>query len=318
MRKYLVVFTISLLATVLISTLTSKSSVAINETREVNLVFAATQTSTLQLSNSPIPTPSISNTSFSNANGNINILDWLRDSIWQSIGVLLAVVAIIVSVIIFFLQKSKKLLTYEILSETSLLSVAKEVEDKIQILFEGNAVKGVHLILLQISNVGNTPILPIDFLKDLTISFDGSAKVLSAEIVEKNPQSIDVNLTINHTQLIISPSLWNSGDTITVKSLVSEFNENIQVSGRIVGIQDIKVINTRMLNPSTAVFVSLGTILILAGIILSALTKQPNFLALAAIGYIFTLLPVFFDKKYREFISNVFTLMLKELRLRII
>jgi hypothetical protein len=145
----------------------------------------------------------------------------------------------------------------------------------------------------------------------LTISFDGSAKVLSAEIVEKNPQSIDVNLTINNTQLIISPSLWNSGDTITVKSLVCEFNENIQVSGRIVGIQDIKMINTRMINPNTAVFVSLGAISILAGIILSALTNQPNFLSFAGVGYIFALFPVFFDKKYREFTSNVHTSILK-------
>ena len=80
--------------------------------------------------------------------------------------------------------------------------------------------------------------MPSDFLKNITVSFDSSAKILSAEIYDKTPQSIDATLSIDGTQLIINPTLWNSGDTITIKSLVSEFNEKIQVSGRIVGIQD--------------------------------------------------------------------------------
>ncbi|WNZ46551.1 hypothetical protein Q2T42_01705 [Leptolyngbya boryana CZ1] len=233
----MVAFVAPLLAAVFVSPVTQpKFFVALNNNREIKVVSSVNQLSTTQVLSSPLEAPLISDTSFTEQNGNSIVLNFLRDSIWQFVGALLAIVAIVISVIIFFLQKSNKLLTYEILSETALLSVAKEVEDKVQILFEGNVVQGVHLILLQISNTGNVPILPSDFLKDLTISFDGSAEILSAEITEKKPHSIDTNITINGTQLIISPSLWNSGDTITVKSLVSEFKEDVQVSGRIVGI----------------------------------------------------------------------------------
>jgi hypothetical protein len=179
------------------------------------------------------------------------------------------------------------------------------VEDKIQILFEGSAVKGVHLILLQISNTGNVPILPSDFLKDLTISFDGSTKILSAEITDKNPQSIDANLAISGTQLIISPSLWNSGDTITIKSLVSEFNESIQITGRIVGIKDIKLNSSGVMSSSTAVVVLLGMLLIFVGLSLISFNQQPIFSALIAIGYVLFFIPTFYDEKYRKYMSSL-------------
>ena len=228
----------------------------------------------------------------------------MRDSIWQFIGAVLVIVSIAVSVIVYFLQKSRKLLSYEILSETALLSVAKEVEDKIKILFEGDVVKRVHLILVRISNTGNVPILPSDFLKDLTVSFSGSAKILSAEISEKHPESIDSRITIDGTQLIISPSLWNSGDTITVKSLVSEFNENTQVSGRIVGIQDIKL-SRSSINSNSALLLFFSTILILVCLILIGVTEQPVFLVLGLVGYILAILPAAYDKKYRELFFSV-------------
>ena len=226
-------------------------------------------------------------------------MGFLRDSIWQFIGAVLAVVAIVISFIIYFLQKSKKSLAYTILSETALLSVAKEVEDKIQILFEGVSVKNVHLILLKFSNDGNVPILPSDFDEEITISFDSNAKLLSAEISEKQPYSIKATLTTQGTQLIISKSLWNSGDSITIKSLVSEFNGEIGVSARIVGIQDIKLSKSE-LQTSALVLSFFGMILILISFGLSFITGQFIFLILGIIGYMLVGLPIIYDKRYRE------------------
>jgi hypothetical protein len=210
----------------------------------------------------------------------------------------------IISLIIYFLQKSKKSLSYEILSKTALLSVAKEVEDKIKILFEGDSVKNVHLILLKISNTGNVSILPSEFLKNITISFDNSTRILSAEISDKKPHSIEATLTINGTQLMISPSLWNSGDTVTIKSLVSEFNEEIHVSGRIVGIKDIKLSNSEF-NTSTVMLVSFGISLILTSFILYRFTSQSIFFILGMIGYILIVFPIIYDKKFRELVQLI-------------
>lgn len=247
MRKFLGILIFSILLVIFIpSFFQSKFVILFTQNNKAELVSFDTQLSFAQSSSNPVKKSleSVDKTFTSNdkkkpasAQDGENILGLLRDPIWQFIGL---VITIIISLITCFLQKTKKSLAYEILAETALLSVAKEVKDKIQILFEGDSVQNVHLILLKISNTGNVPILESDFDEEITISFDSSTRLLSAEISKKNPHSIKAELTIKGTQLIISKSLWNSGDTITIKSLVSEFNEKIDVSGRIVGIKDIK------------------------------------------------------------------------------
>ena len=304
MRKFLATLIFSILLVAFIPSLSqSKPATLLAQKSKVEIVSFDTQISLAQSSNSPVLTSLRSGGgSFyktPSAQGGENILGLLRDSIWQFIGSVLAVVAIVISLIIYFLQKSKKSLSYEILSETALLSVAKEVEDKIKILFEGDSVKNVHLILLKISNNGNVSILPSEFLKNITISFDNSTRILSAEISEKKPHSIEAILTIDGTELIISPSLWNSGDTITIKSLVSEFNEKIHVSGRIVGIKDINLSNSAY-STSTIMLASFSLILMLISFVLYVLTRQSIFVILGMIGYVLSLLPIVYDKKFRE------------------
>ena len=310
MRKFLATLIFSILLVAFIPSLSqSKPATLLAQKSKVEIVSFDTQISLAQSSNSPVLTSLRSGGgSFyktPSAQGGENILGLLRDSIWQFIGSVLAVVAIVISLIIYFLQKSKKSLSYEILSETALLSVAKEVEDKIKILFEGDSVKNVHLILLKISNNGNVSILPSEFLKNITISFDNSTRILSAEISEKKPHSIEAILTIDGTELIISPSLWNSGDTITIKSLVSEFNEEIHVSGRIIGIKDIERLSNSE-NSSTVILVSLGLISMFINTGLYFLTKQSIFLSLGMISYILSLSPIMFDKEYREAFIKTF------------
>jgi hypothetical protein len=310
LRKFLATLIFSILLVAFIPSLSqSKPAILLIPSSKVELISFDTQLSSSSVQESLEAVDktfvSIDKERPASAQGRENILGFLRDSIWQFIGSVLAVVAIIISLIIYFLQKSKKSLSYEILSETALLSVAKEVEDKIKILFEGDSVKNVHLILLKISNTGNVSILPSDFLKNITISFDNSTRILSAEISGKKPHSIEAILTIDGTELIISPSLWNSGDTITIKSLVSEFNEEIHVSGRIIGIKDIERLSNSE-NSSTVILVSLGLISMFINTGLYFLTKQSIFLSLGMISYILSLSPIMFDKEYREAFIKTF------------
>ena len=44
-----------------------------------------------------------------------------RDPIWQFVGAILGLIAIVVTIIIFILQRRKKSLVYEILANTSLI-----------------------------------------------------------------------------------------------------------------------------------------------------------------------------------------------------
>ena len=77
------------------------------------------------------------------------MIDLLRDPVWQFIGATIAIVAIIVSLAVYFAQRRKKRLTYEILSRTPLLSMVEESAGKLQILFEGEIVRDVFLVVLK-------------------------------------------------------------------------------------------------------------------------------------------------------------------------
>jgi hypothetical protein len=96
------------------------------------------------------------------------MIEFLRDSIWQFI---CGIGGIGVAVLIYFLQRRKKSLPYQVLAATPLLTVNEELKGKIQVTFEGTPVQNVHLVLLKILNNGNVPIASSDFELPLSFSF---------------------------------------------------------------------------------------------------------------------------------------------------
>jgi hypothetical protein len=166
----------------------------------------------------------------------------LRDPMWQFIGVVLALAAICVSVVLYLLQRRRKALVYEFLSRTPLLSMKEEVEGKLQILFDGEPVSDVHLVVVKIVNSGNVPITAHDYERPLALSVGAKAKILTAEVSETVPESLQALATIgpDRTDVVLTPVLLNGGDSATIKMLVSQFSGGIRVDGRIVGVKDIK------------------------------------------------------------------------------
>ena len=61
-------------------------------------------------------------------------MELLRDPVWQFVGAVLAVLAIVASIAIYRLQKVPKRLAYEIVSRSTLLTVKEEIESKVQVL----------------------------------------------------------------------------------------------------------------------------------------------------------------------------------------
>jgi hypothetical protein len=90
-------------------------------------------------------------------------MEFLRDPIWQFVGAIIAVIGVIAAVWIYSLQKSKKSLSYNILASNELLTASEEIRGRIKILFDKKPVENVHLLVMQITNDGNLPILPADF-----------------------------------------------------------------------------------------------------------------------------------------------------------
>jgi hypothetical protein len=157
----------------------------------------------------------------------------LRDSIWQFI---LGASGIITAVFIYWLQRSKKSLSYQILSETPLVTNEKALKQKIQILFEGETIPDAHLIVFKVFNDGNTPILSGDFAAPPRFFFGEGSKILSVEVTDSNPKSLKPTVTIQPSRIEIEKTLLNNGDTLTVAVLLSKYKGDVNCEAHIVGI----------------------------------------------------------------------------------
>lgn len=164
-----------------------------------------------------------------------------HEQMWQFvIATVIAVLAIVVSILIYLKQRQRKALSYQILTQTPLLGLEEKIKGKLQILFDGKPVEDVNLIEFRIINSGNMPILATDYEHPINLSFDEKTKVLTAEVFKTNPKSLKATVKIEDAKIILPPVLLNSRDSIILKTLVSQFNGKISVDGRIIGVKDIR------------------------------------------------------------------------------
>src|SRR5438445_4223381 len=106
-------------------------------------------------------------------------MDFLRDPLWQFIGVIVALIAIFLTIA----QRSRKEIVYEVVSDTPILSVRGEIKDQIQVLYKGKPLADARLIILRVWNLGNTPISLNDYVEPINFDFGQKAEILDADIL---------------------------------------------------------------------------------------------------------------------------------------
>ena len=155
----------------------------------------------------------------------------------------LQILAIVVPIILYLLyQRQKKEFTYTIVSKTQLFTVHDEVRGRLEIRLDGNLIENLHLLIIRFQNSGNVSIKSEDFEADLILEFNEGAQILSNEVIETNPDLLDHTVYGEGNKLRIDPMLYNEGDSLTIKLLISEFNDIKHIFGRIVGVSKIKEI----------------------------------------------------------------------------
>jgi hypothetical protein len=167
-----------------------------------------------------------------------------RDPIWQSIGVVVAVLfgvaTLLLGIITILLTRRRKALTYEILSTTPLAAVHDDVGGRLQVVFDGQVVRNVQLALIKFTNSGNVPIRADEYERPVRLIVNENARILTAGITETFPDSLKASIENDQTSALIAPVLLNKGDSITVKLLAADFYGKIFIDTRIVGVSDIK------------------------------------------------------------------------------
>ena len=238
--------------------------------------------------------------------------DILRDPLWQFIGAVLVVLGIIISVVVLRQERHRKKLSYEIISSTPLLSSKEEISGKLQILFKGNPVEDVHLIEIKIANSGNMPITSAEYERPVNFGFGDKAQILTAEVIETNPKNLEAPADIQAGRIVLAPVLLNSGDTITLRMLISQFDGHVNVDGRIVGVKEIKKSAEKTIQ--SLVITICGMVITLVSLILFIkatpnrpppeefpLSKSWPYLSAFGIGYVMMFIGMFRYRGFRRF-----------------
>lgn len=166
--------------------------------------------------------------------------EFLRDSIWQGIAGIFGIITFAFGAIIFFLQRKIKSLVYEVPASTSLITLDEEIKGKIKILFNDIPVQNVHLLILRIVNNGNESVPSSDFESPLNFNFGEKTKILSSEILKVENQTLNPKFNIRTNEIELNPLLLNKKDSIEIKLLLAQFEGEIQVGGRINGVEEVR------------------------------------------------------------------------------
>lgn len=231
-------------------------------------------------------------------------MEWgiFRDQIWNSIGVIIAVVSVLITIVIYFLQKNRKSISYEILSRAPLLTTKEKIEGKIKLLFNDLEVQNVSFFEIKVINSGNVGIPSSDYERPLRFIFETEAKILTAEIIKSGPEFLTTELNIVDNEIVIQPILMNSKDYLIIKIIVSNSSSDAFIlDGR---IKDVKSISKLRADYKWLIIGILGLVLstIGLGIFIIFKPKECDYtwpaqmkvgLFLAIIGYLFFFIYLF-------------------------
>jgi hypothetical protein len=186
-----------------------------------------------------------------------------------AVEILAIVVGTIVAVAIFLKSRSRKLVTYKVLTQENLLSISNELKNNVKIFYDSMQVENVTLFKIEIANSGTKEIKEKDYVEPISIFFGEESQILSIEITESKPHPFPMSLAVTVKVISLSKSVFNAGESITLKILVS--NPSFRVSGRIAGGK-IQQIIPKNQSPNFPWYILFGATLVgLVGMIFSAL-----------------------------------------------
>lgn len=154
-----------------------------------------------------------------------------------SILTLLGVIITAIVTIVIFRKQSRKEIAYAVISNSPVISIDAGLQGKAQVMYNGMAINDARLVVLRIWNSGNLPIAASDYDVPVKLSFGEKTEVLDFEVLETNPDNLQVLVKQDGQSLILEPVLLNSQDSFKIKILLTKFDNILNINARIVGIK---------------------------------------------------------------------------------
>lgn len=140
-------------------------------------------------------------------------MDFTDINSWVIIAALLAIPLAIITIVLAILQyrqRRKKILTIIEFEPIQLVSVKPDVQQPVQILFNGHLVEDVQTLNYTFTNTGVGSITnPEGFTvqKPIHVALNEDAILLSASISNRKPNTLDVNWQRKGNKIVITPVL---------------------------------------------------------------------------------------------------------------
>lgn len=148
-------------------------------------------------------------------------MEILRDSIWQFVGVAVAVLALVVAVAALLLQEKRKSLSVTIQNFSPIIgSSVRAISNDLLVTYKGQTVTNLAALTLAFANDGGKVIATDDFESPISVTFKGDAKILTAEVVSTTPSELAPIISHDSEGIIISPLLLNPRDTFSITLLL--------------------------------------------------------------------------------------------------
>jgi hypothetical protein len=198
-------------------------------------------------------------------------MNFIRKYPWQLLSAVLALVAIIVPVGIYYLGKPNKSLQILVSQPISLIDVRPEAPQDIQVLYKGEPIKNLYLLPVRIANSGNQPIEETDYKQPLIFTLSPDYRLIDVTIASSDPDNIGMTITKTSEQNAqASTTLLNQGDSMSASFFIIGENkeallENFSISGRIFGVREIKPVLSTDQIITTSVYG--GNITLIAGLL---------------------------------------------------
>lgn len=166
--------------------------------------------------------------------------DWMYNWPWEFyalvIGTVVTVVILLFQWGISNKQQSKRDLQYDVLYNGPLLLLTDTANGRIQILLGNKTLNRASLLIFNITNSGNTAIEVGNYEQPILFSVPEDVEVLHAEIAFSEPKNIKAVIKHTKNQVILLPTLLNTGDSISIKFILSKLTNDIVFDSRIVGV----------------------------------------------------------------------------------
>ena len=160
-----------------------------------------------------------------------------------------SVLTIVAMTVIAYLQRTVRSLSCRVTADR-LVSIEGDegYEDKVRVLYDDVDIQNLYRLEIGISNSGNQPVLPTDFIEPIKLTLEEPAKILTVSVVDQRPRGIGAKVCLSNREITVPALLMNPKDSFSIRSHIGDLEVEPVISGRIVGVKEITKKPSRISN----------------------------------------------------------------------